>query len=116
MFKPGTEVTASLVCRWHCNAQPWRLAGLWNTWRAQESGELVECHMMLTLNAEAHPLMNRMHKPDPKLSPTEQDQRSVNAIEPAGWDTWLCAPMADAQALIRLPPGGTFDAAPKDFA
>ena len=29
---------------------------------------------MLTLNADIHPLMNRMHKPDPKLGPDRQDK------------------------------------------
>lgn len=32
---------------------------------------------MLTLNADNHPLMNRMHKPDPKLPPDQQDKRSL---------------------------------------
>jgi hypothetical protein len=36
---------------------------------------------MLTLNADHHPLMNRMHKPDPKLGPEQQDKRSVFGIE-----------------------------------
>jgi hypothetical protein len=45
---------------------------------------------MLTLNADAHPLMRRMHKPDPKLAPNEQDKRSVVAVNPADWETWLC--------------------------
>jgi hypothetical protein len=27
---------------------------------------------MLTLNADAHPLMRGMHKPDPKLGPDQQ--------------------------------------------
>jgi hypothetical protein len=41
---------------------------------------------MLTLNADAHPIMKRMHKPDPKLGPDQQDKRSVIAIESADVD------------------------------
>jgi hypothetical protein len=44
---------------------------------------------MLTMNADAHPLMRRMHKPDPKPAPHEQDERSAIAINPADWDMWL---------------------------
>ena len=36
---------------------------------------------MLTVNADDHPIMSRMHKPDPKLPPDQQDKRSVVAIE-----------------------------------
>lgn len=95
------------------DGQPWGLAGLWNTWRDKESGELVESYTMLTLNADAHPLMNRMHKPDPKLGPDQQDKRSVVALEPADWDTWLRAPAEEAQGLIRLSPVELFDAGPE---
>jgi glutathione S-transferase len=48
------------------------------------------------------PLMRRMHKPDPKLAPHEQDKRSVIAINTANWDTWLQGSHEGAQALIRL--------------
>ena len=44
---------------------------------------------MLTLNADHHPLMSRMHKPDPKLPPDQQDKRSVIAIEKGDVDRWL---------------------------
>ncbi|MEJ8852178.1 hypothetical protein [Variovorax rhizosphaerae] len=44
---------------------------------------------MLTLNADAHPLMNRMHKPDPKVGRDEQDKRSVVPIERGDVDQWL---------------------------
>jgi putative SOS response-associated peptidase YedK len=60
---------------------PWGLAGLWNTWTDKTTGEVVESYTMLTLNADIHPLMNRMHKPDPKLGPDRQDKRSVVPIE-----------------------------------
>ena len=49
------------------DGQPWALAGLWNTWTDPATGELVESYTMLTLNADDHPLMRRMHKPDPAL-------------------------------------------------
>ena len=69
---------------------------------------------MLTMNADAHPLMRRMHKPDLKLAPHEQDKRSVIAINSADWDTWLTGPNEGAQALVRLTAIEEFDAGPDD--
>jgi len=91
---------------------PWALAGLWNTWTDRSTGEVVESYTMLTLNADAHALMSRMHKPDPKLGPEQQDKRSVVAIEPADVDAWLHAPPAQAAALVRLSDPDSFDAGP----
>lgn len=42
-----------------------------------------------------HPLMSRMHKPDPKLPPNAQDKRSVIPIEAGDVDAWLAGTVAD---------------------
>jgi len=91
---------------------PWGLAGLWNTWVDPASGEIVESYTMLTLNADGHGLMGRMHRPDPKRPPEQQDKRSVIAVELDDVDRWLSAPVAEAAQLIRLTPPEDFDAAP----
>lgn len=65
---------------------PWDLAGLWNTWTRKTTGEVVESYTM-TLNADLHSVMYRMHKPDPELGPDQQDKRSVVPIEPGDVDT-----------------------------
>ena len=96
------------------DGRPWGLAGLWNTWRDRETGEIVESYTMLTLNADAHPLMSRMHKPDPKLAAHEQDKRSVIAINEADWDVWLQGPHEGATPLVRLTAIEDFDAGPDD--
>lgn len=67
---------------------------------------------MLTLNADRHPLMNRMHKPDPELGPDQQDKRSVVPIELDDVDTWLIGSQEAAATLVRLAPAGAFDAGP----
>ena len=59
---------------------------------------------MLTLNADAHPLMSRMHKPDPKLPPDKQDKRSVIPIADGDVDAWLAGNQQDAQSLLQLAP------------
>ena len=91
---------------------PWGLAGLWNTWTDKASGEIVESYTMPTLNADAHPLMSRMHKPDPKLGPDQQDKRSVVPIELGDVDQWLHGTVDEATQLVRLAPVEVFDAGP----
>jgi putative SOS response-associated peptidase YedK len=91
---------------------PWGLAGLWSTWTDRNTGEVVESYTMLTLNADHHALMSRMHKPDPKLGPDQQDKRSVVPIELADVDAWLFGSPEEGAALVRLAPVDAFDAGP----
>ncbi len=92
----------------------WGLAGLWNTWIDKETGAMHESYTMLTLNADEHPLMSRMHKPDPKLPPDRQDKRSVIAIELRDVDTWLYGSLPEATELVRVPPIDVFAASLTD--
>lgn len=91
---------------------PWGLAGLWNAWTDKSTGEVVESYTMLTVNADAHPLMSRMHRPDPKLPPDRQDKRSVVAIEPADLQMWLEGAPAAAARLVAPPDVDVMDAGP----
>lgn len=94
------------------DGQPWGLAGLWSTWADPLTGELLESYTMLTLNADNHPLMRRMHKPDPTLPPEAQDKRSVIPIEQEDVDLWLHGERDEAARLLRLAPVEVFVAAP----
>ncbi|WP_431273219.1 SOS response-associated peptidase [Variovorax ureilyticus] len=94
------------------DGDPWGLAGLWNTWVDKATGEVHESYTMLTLNADQHPLMSRMHKPDPKLPPDQQDKRSVIAIEKGDIDLWLSGTVEQATRLLSLSPVEIFDAGP----
>ena len=91
---------------------PWGLAGLWATWTDRATGEVHESYTMLTINADAHPLMRRMHKPDPKLPADKQDKRSVIPIDASEVDQWLEGTAQDAKALMRLVPVEIFSATP----
>lgn len=98
------------------DGQPWALAGLWSEWTDPRSGEVVPSYTMLTQNCDAHPLLNRMHRPDPALPPDRQDKRTVVPIEPAEWDRWLHGTADEAQSLVRLPPESMFRHGPADPA
>jgi putative SOS response-associated peptidase YedK len=113
-LEPNWELGKNVWWRFgRADGEPWGLAGLWNRWTDPASGELIESYTMLTLNADAHPLMSRMHKPDPKLPDDQQDKRSVIAIEPADFDTWLTGDIGQARALMQLTPVALFAAAPQ---
>lgn len=112
-FEPCWETGKHIPWRFtQPSGEPWGLAGLWNTWTDKATGEIVESYTMLTINADAHPLMSRMHKPDPKRPPNMQDKRSVVPITRADVDTWLFAPLVEAAQLVRLAPVGAFDGQP----
>jgi hypothetical protein len=50
---------------------------------------------MLTLNAEAHPLMNRFHKPG-------SERRSVVSLRPDEYEDWLTAKSPDEAVSGQL--------------
>ena len=111
--EPNWETGRNVWWRfWRTDGEPWGLAGLWNTWTDKNSGEVHESYTMLTINADAPPLMARMHKPDPKLPPDGQDKRSVIPVSRADVDLWLYGPPEQAAALLKLTPVDEFDAKP----
>jgi putative SOS response-associated peptidase YedK len=94
------------------DGQPWGLAGLWSTWIDRGTGEIVESYTMLTVNADEHPLMSRMHKPDSKLPADRQDKRSVVAIELGDVERWLQGSVTEVAELLAPPALGVLCAGP----
>lgn len=112
-YEPNWETGKHIPWRFkRADGDLWALAGIWNTWVDKTSGEIHESYTMLTINADGHPLMGRMHKPDPKRPPNMQDKRSVVPIALADVDQWLFAPQAQAKQLLVLPAVELFDAEP----
>ena len=70
----------------HVNGEPLGIAGLWSSWKDPKDGW---CHSfsMLTLNADAHPLMNQFHKPT-------DEKRMVAILPPQRYHEWLEAKSA----------------------
>ncbi len=73
---------------------------------------------MLTINADGHELMGKMHKNelDPATKqpmPLErQDKRSVIPIAMEDVDQWLQGTLDDAKQLLRVPAVELFEAGP----
>jgi len=98
------------------DGRPWALAGLWSEWLDHSTGELVQSYAMLTVNANLHPLMSRMHKIEvdkkTKVPLPIQDKRSVVAIEEHDIDRWLTCTPEEAREMVGLIPVQFIDAGP----
>ncbi len=92
------------------------LAGLWNRWHAPD-GQALETYTMITINADNHELMRRMHKPERDkvgnvLPPELQDKRMVVVLDDNVQDAWLRASPAEAEQLVQQWPAHRFSAGP----
>ena len=76
------------------DAAPFLVAGLWDRWVAPSNGEVVHSFSMLTINADAHPLMRQFHRPG-------EEKRSLVVIDAARADEWLSASPDQARALLQ---------------
>lgn len=59
------------------------IAGLWAQW-SDAQGEVLHSFTMLTINADAHPLMRQFHKPS-------DEKRMVVILPPERYTDWLNA-------------------------
>lgn len=76
---------------------PYCVAGIWK--RYEDAGGRVLIGMsMLTLNADDHALMKRMHRPN-------DEKRSVVVIRPEDYDEWLHTTNVEAaRSMLQLRP------------
>ncbi|VWB98289.1 gp33 [Burkholderia pseudomultivorans] len=82
------------------------VAGIWRT-LASPDGAQRNVMSMITVNADAHPIMSRMHKPN-------EEKRSVVILRPDDWEEWLTTSNAEAaRALLQLYPAEDMTAEPK---
>ncbi len=91
------------------DGDPWMLAGIWNEWVDPATGEVVPNYSMLTCNCDGHPLLGRLHKPDPSMPADAQDKRAVIHVTPEHWATWLSGSVSEAQALLQPSAAEVFD-------
>jgi putative SOS response-associated peptidase YedK len=70
------------------------VAGLWREW-TEADGRVESSFTQITINADDHPLMSRMHKPD-------DEKRSLVVISPDELDDWLaCRDVETARSFLR---------------
>jgi len=76
---------------------PLGIAGIYRRWRNPKGGELFT-FAMVTVNADAHPLYRRMHKPG-------EEKRMVVILDPAEYLPWLSCGVTEAKRYFRAWPG-----------
>jgi putative SOS response-associated peptidase YedK len=110
-FEPCWEEAAhndNRAVRWRiarADGQPFAVAGLWERWNDRSSGEIVTSFTLLTVNADGHPLMRRMHRPG-------DEKRMPVVIAPGDYAAWLNASPDDAMAFMRAMPATELVGAP----
>ena len=77
------------------NQEPMAIASIWDTWTEPATGELVVSFSMLTIDANAHPVMRRCHK-------VEDEKRTVVPLRADLFDSWLNATPDTALDLLNL--------------
>lgn len=94
IFEPDWRSGRAVATRiGRADGQPLGLAGLWSVWRSPQ-GERVHSFTMLTIHADAHPLMRQFHKPG-------EEKRMVVVLPETQYDDWLQAGPADSRDFLR---------------
>lgn len=76
------------------NDMPFAVAGLWRAWE-EENGLRSYSFTQITINADEHPLMKRMHKPD-------DEKRNLVIVPEADYDAWLgCKSIELARTFLK---------------
>ncbi|ALD90318.1 ATP synthase I [Cupriavidus gilardii CR3] len=86
---------------WLKDEPTFAVAGLWRDWP-----DGMFSFTMLTVNAEQHPIMKRMHAPG-------KEKRSIVIVPREGWDDWLrCRDTEMARSFLGLYPAERMDTEP----
>jgi putative SOS response-associated peptidase YedK len=72
-------------------------AGLWEEWVDPATGKAIRSFTLLTVNADGHPLMGRMHQPG-------DEKRMPVLVDPGDYARWLHASPVEAASMMRAWP------------
>lgn len=98
IFEPSYESgKAERFAIWQRDAEPLGIAGIWEYKADHASGMPLLSFSMLTINADAHPLMQRFHKP-------EDEKRMLVFLRAEQFDDWLHCTAIDAHAMLIARP------------
>ncbi len=90
------------------DGSPFAVAGIWRSW-AEPDGRISHAFSQITINADAHPLLQRMHRPG-------EEKRSLAIVPPEHYGLWLQAgTAAEAHTLLQPYPASLLqhEAAPQ---
>jgi putative SOS response-associated peptidase YedK len=83
--------------RWavsRADGEPFAVAALWERWTDPDGGEIVHSFSLLTVNADGHPLMGRLHRPG-------DEKRMPVIVSPEHYGDWLHAKPNAAMAWMQ---------------
>ena len=101
MWESGKAVRWSVARK---DGRPMGIAGLWGWWRGPDGHEWLS-FTMLTINADAHPIFNRLHRPG-------EEKRMVVILDEADYDAWLEAPLPRSIDFLKPYPAELLHAEP----
>ena len=94
IFEPDWRSGKAIATRIsRADGEPMGIAGLWTWWKSPK-GEVVHSYTMLTIYADAHPLMNMFHKPT-------DEKRMVVVLPPESYRDWLGASPENSMAFMQ---------------
>ena len=92
--------------RWRieqADGAPFAVAGLWDRWTDPATGDLLGSFTILTVNADGHGVMGRMHRPD-------EEKRMPAIVPPEHYADWLQATPQNAMAYLQAAPASSLRA------
>jgi putative SOS response-associated peptidase YedK len=93
-FEPCWETGRAVRWRLHQpDRAPFAVAGLHEHWVDRATGESVRSFSLLTVNADHHPVLRRMHRPG-------DEKRRLVVVPPQAFKAWLGASVDEAQAML----------------
>lgn len=104
IFEPCYE--SGKPVRWeitHEDGSPLAIAGLWESKAEGPNGLPLLSFTMLTINADGHPLFQRMHKPG-------DEKRMVVFLRPEQYDGWVTCDAEEAPAFLQRYPANLLHA------
>nr|WP_241011505.1 SOS response-associated peptidase family protein [Burkholderia sp. Ac-20392] len=107
IYEPSYETGRNV---WQCigltDWQPYCVAGIWRRYEGDDGRTLIGMSM-LTVNADGHAVMGRMHKPG-------DERRSIVILRSSGYDEWLHSNNVEAvRTMLQTYPADEMIAAPK---
>lgn len=105
-FEPCYETGRAVRTRISlADGEPFAVAGMWREWQEPEGG-VSHAFTQITINADQHPLMKRMHKPG-------DEKRSLVVLPRERYGDWLaCREPELARAMLAPFPAELMQAAP----
>ena len=93
-FEPCWESGRAVRWRLHrSDHAPFAVAGLHEQWTDPLTGEQIRSFSLLTVNADAHPVLRRMHR-------VGDEKRQLVVVPPTDFGRWLHASAADARRML----------------